>query len=213
VTPLGLTLADRMRIRRKEAAVRPTDSGAAARVDIDAFARAVDPARLDEREFVQLIDTLDMLGRAGTGIELAAMRTDTFVWFVSRASTAQLDQLMAHNHLRHVVFGEIFRRMGDHLDATRAATLRAVVHWRFTGGSGPGGYDRFQTLIEDGTCVSGSRPTDDARVTLTLSPVDFLRAVTGDVNVAMLFIRGRVKVKGDIAFAAGLINYFTLPRA
>ena len=209
-----MNLVDRMRFRRKEAVVRPDETGGSGdSVDINAFARAVDPARLDEREFVQLIDTLDMLGRAGTGIELAAMRTDTFVWFVSRASTAQLEELMAHNHLRHVVFGEIFRRLGDHLDPTRAATLRAVVHWRFTGGSGPGGYDRFQTLIEDGTCTSGTRPTADARVTLTLSPTDFLRAVTGSVNVAMLFIRGRVKVKGDIAFAAGLINYFNLPRA
>jgi alkyl sulfatase BDS1-like metallo-beta-lactamase superfamily hydrolase len=181
-------------------------------VDIDAFARAVDPQRLDEAQFVQLIDVLDMLGRVGTGIELANMRTDTFVWFVSRASTPQLEQLMAHTHLRHVVFGEIFRRMSEHLDPVRAADLRAVVHWRFTGGTGDGGYDRFQTLIESGTCASGRRPTHDARVTLTLSPVDFLRTVTGTVNVAMLFMRGKVKVRGDIAFAAGLINYFDLPK-
>lgn len=181
-------------------------------VDIDAFARAVDPKRLDEAQFVQLIDVLDMLGRAGTGIELAGMRTDTFVWFVSRASSAQLEQLMAHDHLRHVVFGEIFRRMSEHVDPVRAADLRAVIHWRFTGGAGDGGYDRFQTLIESGTCTSARHPTADARVTLTLSPVDFLRAVTGTVNVALLFMRGKVKVRGDIAFAAGLINYFDLPK-
>lgn len=182
-------------------------------VDIDEFARAVDPERLDERQFVQLIDTLDMLGTAGTGIELARMRTDTFVWFVSRASTAQLEQLMAHEHLRHVVFGEIFRRMGEHLNRTRAGALRAVVHWRFTGGAGDGGFDRFQTIIERGSCSSGQQPTDDPRVTLTLSPTDFLRAVTGGVRVTMLFLRGKVKVKGDIAFAANLINFFDLPRA
>lgn len=181
-------------------------------VDIDAFARAVDPERLDEQQFVQLIDVLDMLGRVGTGIELAAMRTDTFVWFVSRASQAQLDLLMSHPRLRHVVFGEVFRRMGEHLNQEKAATLDAVVHWRLTGGSGDGGYDRFETVIADGACVSGTTPTADARVTLTLTPTDFLRAVTGGANVAMLFMRGRVKVRGDIAFAAGLINYFDLPK-
>ena len=181
-------------------------------VDIDAFARAVDPALLDEQQFVQLIDVLDMLGRAGTGIQLATMRTDTFVWFVSRASTSQLEHLMAHPHLRHVVFDEVFRRMSEHLDPTRAATLRAVVHWRFTGGTGDGGYDRFQTIIDAGTCESTREPTADARVTLTLSPVDFLRAVTGTARVVMLFMRGKVKVRGDIAFAAGLINYFDLPK-
>lgn len=201
-----------MRFRRKPAASGLSGPVVESTVDIDAFARAVDPELLDEKEFVQLIDMLDMLGRVGTGIELAAMRTDTFVWFVSRASTEQLEHLMEHPHLRTVVFDEIFRRMGEHLDPAKAATLSAVVHWRLSGGAGPGGYDRFETVIENGTCTSGQDPTADARVTLTLSATDFLRAVTGSVNVAMLFMRGRVKVKGDIAFAAGLINYFDLPR-
>ncbi len=200
-----------MRFRRK---TRPEPDPLLAEpgVDIDAFARAVDPQRLDEAEFVQLIDVLDMLGRAGTGIELARMRTDTFVWFVSRASGPQLEQLMAHHHLRHVVFAEIFRRMSEHLDPVRVGELRAVVHWRFTGGTGDDGYDRFQTRIESGACSSGRHPTGDPRVTLTLSPVDFLRAVTGTVNVALLFMRGKVKVRGDLPFAAGLINYFDLPK-
>jgi putative sterol carrier protein len=201
-----------MRFRRKPTASGQSGPVVESTVDIDAFARAVDPELLDEKQFVQLIDMLDMLGRVGTGIELAAMRTDTFVWFVSRASTEQLEHLMEHPHLRTVVFDEIFRRMGEHLDPEKAATLSAVVHWRLSGGVGPGGYDRFETVIENGTCTSGEEPTADPRVTLTLAPTDFLRAVTGSVNVAMLFMRGRVKVKGDIAFAAGLINYFDLPR-
>jgi SCP-2 sterol transfer family protein len=195
-----------MRFRRKRAA-SPLDGGA---VDVDAFARAIDPRLLDESQFVQVIDVLDMLGRVGTGLNLAAMRTDTFVWFVSRASVAQLDRLMSHRHLRHVVFAEIFRRMGEHLDPVKAATVRAVVHWRFTGGADD--YDRFETVIENGTCTSGTEPTADPRVTLTLAPSDFLRAVTGEVGVAMLFMRGKVKVRGDIAFAAGLTSYFDLPR-
>lgn len=201
-----------MRLRRKSTAATLSGPVVESTVDIDAFARAVDPARLDEKQFVQLIDVLEMLGRVGTGIELAAMRTDTFVWFVSQASTEQLDHLMTHPHLRRVVFDEIFRRMSEHLDPTKAATLKAVVHWRFTGGVGDDGFDRFETVIENGACASGEAPTADPRVTLTLAPTDFLRAVTGSVNVAMLFVRGKVKVKGDIAFAAGLINYFDLPR-
>jgi putative sterol carrier protein len=195
-----------MRFRRK----RPVSAPVGSAVDIDAFARAVDPELLDEKQFVQLIDVLDMLGRVGTGINLAAMRTDTFVWFVSRASVAQLGDLMAHPHLRHVVFDEIFRRMSEHLDPVKAATVSAVVHWRFTGGADD--YDRFETVIENGVCTSGREPTADARVTITLAPTEFLRVVTGGVSVTMLFVRGKVKVKGDIAFAAGLINYFDLPR-
>lgn len=180
-------------------------------VDIDAFARAVDPQLLDEKQFVQLIDVLDMLGRAGTGINLAAMHTDTFVWFVSRASTTQLDDLMSHPHLRHVIFAEIFRRMSEHLNPLKSATLRSAVHWRFTTRNNPDTYDRFETLFHDATCVSGTEPTTDPRVTITLAPTDFLRVVTGGTSVAGLFMRGKVKVRGDIAFAAGLTSYFDLP--
>lgn len=194
-----------MRFRRKRAVSKPAEQ---AGVDIDAFARAVDPRLLDEKEFVQLIDTLDMLGRAGTGVDLAEIRTDTFIWFVSRASSAQLTDLMVHPHLRHVVYEEIFRRMSEHLDTERAASLRAVVHWRFTSGDD---YDRFETVIDNGVCASGAEPTADPRVTITLTPEDFLRVVTGGVHVAMLFMRGKVKVRGDIAFAANLISYFDLP--
>lgn len=201
-----------MRPKRKRTESAASGPVVDSTVDIDAFARAADPELLDEQQFVQLIDVMDMLGRAGTGIDLAAMRTETFVWFVARASTGQLTRLMAHPHLRHVVFDEIFRRMSVHLDARKAATLRAVVHWRFTGGTGDGdGYDRFETVIDNGTCVSGPEPTADPRVTITMAPEDFLRLVTGGVHVAMLFMRGKVRVRGDIAFAANLINYFDLP--
>ncbi|OLR90980.1 SCP2 sterol-binding domain-containing protein [Actinokineospora bangkokensis] len=182
-------------------------------VDLDGFAAAIDPAKLDPDQFVQLVATLDMLGTAGTGVELAGMRTDTFTRFFARTTRAQLDALMAHPRLRHVVFTEVFRRMGLHLDQAKAADLRAAVHWRFTGGSGEGGYDRFETLIARGRCTTADHPSADPRVTITVDPVDFLRAVTGAATLTKLFLAGKVKVRGDIAFAASLINYFDLPTA
>ncbi|PWW61855.1 alkyl sulfatase-like protein [Actinokineospora spheciospongiae] len=181
-------------------------------VDLDGFAATIDPTRLDPDQFVQLIATLDMLGTAGTGIELAGMSTETFAHFFARTSTDQLEALMAHPRLRHVVFDEVFRRMSAHLDLTKAADLRAVVHWRFTGGSGEGGYDRFETVIARGTCTTADIPTADPRVTITADPPDFLRAVTGGATLPKLFISGKVKVRGDIAFAATLTNYFDLPQ-
>ncbi|WP_424183534.1 SCP2 sterol-binding domain-containing protein [Actinokineospora sp. G85] len=181
--------------------------------DLDGFASAIDPAKLDPEQFVRLVETLDMLGEAGTGIELAGMRTETFSRFFAQTSRAQLDELMAHPRLRHVVFDEVFRRMAAHLDQSRAGDLRAVVHWRFAGGSGDGGYDRFETVIARGRCTTGDSPTADPRVTITIDPVDFLRAVTGGVTLPKLFISGKVRVRGDMAFAATMIGYFDLPTA
>lgn len=203
-------LSGRMRRRRRTTWHRLEPRRVA---DLDAFAELLDPGKLTPEQFVQLVGVLDMLGSAGTAVRLSGMRTETFARFLDRASRAQLEALMAHPHLRHVVFSELFERMSAHLDRTSVVGLRAVVHWCFTGADSDDGVDRFETRIREGVCVTGDEPTADPRVTVTVDPVDFLRLLTGGVSVPKLFLSGRVKVKGDIAFAATLIGHFDLPRA
>jgi hypothetical protein len=176
----------------------------------DAFARSLDLTKLDPDEFVRLIETMDMLAPAG--VELSTLSTETFVWIIARASQAQLDALMEHSQLRSTVLAEVFTRMNRHLHPEKANGLQAVVHWRFTGGYEEGGFDRYQTVIEDGRCASGIVQDRDPRATVTLTPADFLRVATGNASAPLLFIRGRVKVKGDMAFVAGLPNYFDIPQ-
>ncbi len=55
--------------------------------------------------------------------------------------------------------------------------------------------------------------TREPRVTITLSPLDFVRLITRTASAPMLFVTGKVKVKGDLGFAAGLTGLFDLPRA
>ncbi|RZS37785.1 SCP-2 sterol transfer family protein [Herbihabitans rhizosphaerae] len=179
--------------------------------ELDAFARRIDFSKLSTKQFVQLLDALDMLGKTGAGFELSTMRTETFVWIISQASTEQLDALMAKPNLRHVVFSEIFRRMSDHVRPESGTNEQVVVHWRFSGGTGDDGFDRFQTVIDKGSCKSTMIQDLDPRATLTLTPVDFLKVATGNVNATLLFVKGRVKVRGDIPFAAKFADYFDLP--
>jgi hypothetical protein len=183
--------------------------------DLDGFAELIDPALLTPEQFVELIAVLDMLGAAGTGVRLSGLRTETFIRFLDKAPRGHLRALMAHPHLRYVVFAELFDRMAAHLDPAKVVGLRAVVHWAFTGApdSPDDGLDRYETRIHAGVCTTGDEPTADPRVTITISPVDFLRVVTGAVSTPMLFLSGKVRVKGDIAFAATLIGNFDLPRA
>jgi hypothetical protein len=176
----------------------------------DDFARSIDVQKLDEQQFVRLIETMHMLGTAGTGIELSALSTETFVWIIERASATQLDALMEHHELRTVVLAEVFARMTKHV---KADAPDAVVHWRFTGGYEEGGFDRYQTVIASGRCTSGIVQDKDPRATVTITPSDFLKVTTGNASAPLLFIRGRVKVKGDIPFVAGLVNHFDLPSA
>jgi putative sterol carrier protein len=91
--------------------------------------------------------------------------------------------------------------------------VEAVVHWRFTEGSGQGGYDRYESVISRGECSTGRDKTAEPRVTITVGPYDFLRLITSHASAPVLFMTGKLKVRGDLAFAAGMMGLFDLPRA
>ena len=52
---------------------------------------------------------------------------------------------------------------------------------------------------------------DTARVTFTIGGADFLRLVTGNAQGPMLFMSGRLKIEGDMMFAASAASLFTIP--
>ena len=113
------------------------------------------------------------------------VRTTTLVRLLSRASTARLEALAASGTARPMVLDEVFRRMSTHLLVDRAAGVAAVVWWRI--GCGQPDFQRFQTVIEGGSCVTDAELDRAPRVTLTLPMADFLRLATGNVGAARLW--------------------------
>jgi alkyl sulfatase BDS1-like metallo-beta-lactamase superfamily hydrolase len=179
---------------------------------VDAFARQIDLSRLSAEQFIQLLETLHMLGAAGSGVHLDGLSTETLADVVRRASKEQLRAIAAHPELRMLFLREIFRRMSDHFLAEKARYSSVVVCWRFPGGTGTGGYDRFQTVIEDGCCASGTDLGRDPHTTITIAVEDFFRVATGNAAVAAMFVTGKVKVKGEYAPAVRLSGYFDIPK-
>ncbi len=179
-------------------------------VDIDAIARLIDPAKLQGDEFVRLIAGMQRL--TGASVDVTKMGPQTFARMIDRASKDQLEQVLMHPELRDLILGEIFRRMQAHLRAEKAAKVDAVVHWRFSGGAGDEGFDRYETIISGGTCTVNRAMTGDARVTITMPPQDFLRLITTTASAPVLFMTGKLKIRGDLAFAAGMLGLFDLPK-
>lgn len=153
-----------------------------------------------------------MLGTVGAGVELSSLSTEILVDIVQRASKEQIKALADHSELRSVFLDEIFRRMSEHFIAEKAKYVEFVVAWRFTGGSGDDGFDRFQTVIEDGVCISSSDLSREPDTTLTLSVDDFIKMATGNAAVAAMFVTGKVKVKGEYAPAVRFSSYFDIPK-
>lgn len=202
----------RLRRLRENLRGNSGDSVGAATGVFDTFARNIDVAALDAQQFMQLLETLHTLDRTGAGYELRGLATGTLAEIVRNASKEQLRALEQHGELRWVFVNEIFRRMTQHFRPDRAAEVDLVLSWRFTDGTGPGGYDRYQTVIENGRCVSGADLGREQDTTLTMCVADFVRLATGNANVATMFMTGRVRVKGEYTPAVRFSGYFDMPK-
>jgi putative sterol carrier protein len=166
------------------------------------MASADDVAGLRDIALIEALERLD----------LGKVDPTHFANLVARASKTQLDNVVTERSLRARLLDEIFNRMGSHVRPDRAKNLHAVVHWRLSGGTGDGGYDRYETVISHGTCTVNQEMCEKAKVTITIGPADFFKLITHQSTPAVLFVTGKIKVKGDLAFAAGLIGFFDLPK-
>lgn len=191
----------------------PADDPVVRTIDIDVVARRIDPDRLSTAEFVDLLAALTRLAQAGVGFDLSTMHARTFARIIAKASGCQIVAVMGDPVLRGTVLDELFRRMTSHFIPDRAPDGRHVTHLRITGGSGADGYDHYVAVIENRTCTLAPEVPADVTVQITLGPVDLLRLATGNASPTMLFLRGRVRVRGSFGFATAFLNLFDIPSA
>lgn len=121
---------------------------------------------------------------------------------VKAAPDAELRQLLAGDR-RATVLDDLVRGMPDVFRADRAGTLEAVVHWHVTGRA-DGVDDVFELRIADGRCVVSERAELTPRLVLRIDAADFVKMATGNANARLLFMRGRLRARGDL----GLVNKF-----
>jgi hypothetical protein len=212
----GMTSADRIAELRGEALLDALErldplGPEAHALDVNALAEALDPAGLRKDDFRRFLKVLLTLASRAPAFDLSKVEPARFASLVASASRTQLESVVADRSLRERVLDEIFARMGAHIRPDRARDLQAVVHWRLSGGVGEGGFDRYETTIAHGSCTVSREMNASPRVTITIAPADFFRLITHQATPAVLFVTGRIKVKGDLAFAAGLIGFFDLP--
>jgi hypothetical protein len=129
---------------------------------------------------------------------------------VKAASDNELAALM-QSPRRAVIVHDIAADLPAVFLPDRAGTLEAVVHWKVTGRP-DGGTDTLELVIAQGTLTVSPEPTRTPRLTLTLGPVDFLKMVTGNANARMLFLRGRMKARGDLGLTTRFPSLFNTPR-
>ena len=132
---------------------------------------------------------------------------------VGRVPEEQLADGMSDPEGRKLVLDEIFKRMGEHVQAGQVEGVDAVVHFKITDAPG-GGADVYEVVIRDGQVKVSDDPTvENPRVAITTAPVPFLKLVTGQQSGPVLFMTGKLKLEGDVMFASRLTSFFRIPSA
>jgi putative sterol carrier protein len=101
---------------------------------------------------------------------------------------------------------ETFEQMPGRFRADRAVGVNAVVQYEI-GGEGGG---TWHAVIKDGTCVVNPGPATNPNLTLQAAAQDWLDMTSGKQTPQMLFMSGKLKLKGDMGLAMKLGSMFAL---
>jgi putative sterol carrier protein len=144
-------------------------------------------------------------------IDTSVVGVEEFARSIAQTPDAQLAEGMS-GPLRGQILDEVFKRMTEHAKPDKIGAVEAVVHWRI-GGRSDGGEDVYETVIRNGTVTVSEEPSATPRLTMRIGGVDFLKLVTGNQSGPGLFMTGKLKLEGDIMFAAGMASMFRVPGA
>ena len=146
---------------------------------------------------------------AGEHLDVTAVDENAIARIIGEMSDRELRDRL-RGGVRDLILEEVFRRFADHLRTDRTGDLQATIAWRITGRE-DGGVDRWSTTIDRGSARVERDGDAPARVTIRLDAVQFLKLATGNGNPVMDFMRGRIKLKGDVGLAAKLSSLFEIP--
>ena len=101
---------------------------------------------------------------------------------------------------------ETFDAMPSRFRADKAAGTNAVIQYDVTGEGG----GTWHAVIKDGACTVNQGPATNPNLTLQIGSQEWLDMLAGKQSGQMLFMSGKLKVKGDMGLAMKLGSMFSM---
>ena len=101
---------------------------------------------------------------------------------------------------------ETFDQMPTSFRTDKAAGTNATIQYDVSGEGG----GTWHAIIKDGTCTVNPGPATNPNLTLQISAQDWLDMVGKKQSGQMLFMSGKLKVKGDMGLAMKLGSMFQM---
>ena len=86
----------------------------------------------------------------------------------------------------------------------KAAGVDTVVQFKFTGSQA----SEWYLIIKDQKFESVQGTHSNPKMTMTVDSDDYIKISTGELDATMAFMKGKVKVSGDMGIALGMGKYF-----
>ena len=137
---------------------------------------------------------------------LASLSPDGMFALIKGMSDADTRSDLAGEH-RQEILEKVFAHFPAQFLPDKAGDRNARIDFRITGGPGDSS-DTYAVVVENGTCRIEPGASDAPDLSLMLGPVEFFKLITGSGNPAMMFMMGKIKVRGDIGLATALANWF-----
>ncbi|HEV8639825.1 MAG TPA: SCP2 sterol-binding domain-containing protein [Methylomirabilota bacterium] len=101
---------------------------------------------------------------------------------------------------------EVFEQMPGRFRPDKAAGSNAVIQYDISGEGG----GTWHAIIKDGACTVNQGPGTNPNLTLSMSAPDWLDMVSNKQSGQMLFMSGKLKLKGDMGLAMKLGSMFAM---
>jgi putative sterol carrier protein len=101
---------------------------------------------------------------------------------------------------------ETFDAMPGRFRADKASGTNATIQYDISGEGG----GTWNAVIKDGTCAVNAGAAASPNLTLQISAQDWLDMLSGKSSGQMLFMSGKLKVKGDMGLAMKLGSMFQM---
>ncbi len=99
---------------------------------------------------------------------------------------------------------ETFELMPSKFRSEKSAGTTATIQYDVSGEGG----GTWHAVIKDGTCTVSPGPAPSPTLTLSVSSQDWLDMASGKQSGQMLFMSGKLKLKGDMGLAMKLGSMF-----
>jgi putative sterol carrier protein len=101
---------------------------------------------------------------------------------------------------------ETFDAMPGRFRGDKAGGTNATIQYDISGDGG----GTWNAVIKDGTCTVSSGSAASPNLTLQMAAQDWLDMLSGKQSGQMLFMSGKLKVKGDMGLAMKLGSMFQM---